>query len=93
MFPLFLLIAGTLCGQVLEKTDVMIRARDGIRLHTEIWKPKKSSEPLPFLIVRSPYGFRNSEAALDGTYADLKKDGYIFVFQDIRGRYQSKGSL
>lgn len=76
-----------------ELSDVMIPVRDGVRLHTEIWKPKGAAEPLPFLMVRSPYGFRNSKASIDGTYGDLKKGGYIFVFQDIRGRYKSEGQF
>ncbi|MGB7468712.1 MAG: CocE/NonD family hydrolase, partial [Candidatus Acidiferrum sp.] len=39
-----------------DKTDVMITARDGVKLHTEIYTPKNYSEPLPILIERTPYG-------------------------------------
>jgi putative CocE/NonD family hydrolase len=80
-----------------DKTEVMIRMRDGIRLHTEIYVPKHSSEPLPFLITRTPYGPgldpRGFYVALAGTYAELAQDGYIFIFQDIRGRYKSEGEF
>ncbi len=80
----------------LTKRDVMIPMRDGVRLHTEIYSPRKSSEPLPILFVRTPYGTEddllgNSRQLV--TYADLLADGYIFVIQDIRGRYDSEGQF
>src|SRR5437868_3791373 len=75
-----------------NKIDEMIPARDGIRLHTEIYVPKKSHEPLPFLITRTPYGQNlDSKGFNTALYRceELAQDGYIFVFQDIRGRYKS----
>jgi putative CocE/NonD family hydrolase len=80
----------------LEKRDVMIPMRDGVRLHTEIYVPRKSAEPLPFLFVRTPYGtdddaFGNSRQLL--IYADTLAEGYIFVIQDIRGRFGSEGEF
>lgn len=43
-----------------DKTEVMIPARDGVKLHTLIFAPKNTSEKLPFLMERSPYGFDNA---------------------------------
>jgi putative CocE/NonD family hydrolase len=84
-------------SQQFTKAEAMIPMRDGIRLYTEIYAPKNISERLPFLITRSPYG-QNLDAkgfhtALAGAYAELAREGYIFVFQDIRGRYKSEGQF
>ena len=70
--------------------------RDGVRLHTEIYTPKKMKEPLPLIFERTPYGLeddRQGNTKLLGPYEDLIKEGYIFVFQDIRGRYKSEGQF
>ena len=78
-----------------DKTDVMIPARDGVKLHTLIFAPKNASGRLPFLIERSPYGFDNgrAERTLATRYKELADEGFIFVLQDIRGRYQSEGQF
>src|SRR5271155_3519742 len=44
-----------------DKTDVMITARDGVKLHTEIYSPKNSTEPLPIVIERTPYGVHDDD--------------------------------
>ena len=76
-----------------DKTEVMIPARDGVKLHTLIFAPKGATAKLPFLIERSPYGFDNgrAESTLETRYKQLANEGFIFVLQDIRGRYQSEG--
>jgi uncharacterized protein len=78
-----------------DKTDVMIPARDGVKLHTLIFAPKNAATKLPFLMERSPYGFDNgrAELALRTRYKQLADEGFIFVLQDIRGRYQSEGQF
>ncbi len=78
-----------------DKTEVMIPVRDGVRLHTLIFAPKNTSEKLPFLIERSPYGFDNgrAERTLETRYKQLADEGFIFVLQDIRGRYGSEGEF
>jgi predicted acyl esterase len=43
--------------------------------------------------VRTPYGIEGGERAFNGAYAELARDGYIFVLQDIRGRYKSEGQF
>ncbi|HTS75792.1 MAG TPA: CocE/NonD family hydrolase [Bryobacteraceae bacterium] len=92
----FLALAGCAARpQAWDKLDVMIPARDGVKLHTLIFIPKNAPEKLPFLIERSPYGFDNgrAEQTLGTRYKQLADDGYIFVLQDIRGRYGSEGQF
>jgi len=74
--------------------EAMVPMRDGVRLHTVVFSPKSAAGPLPFLFMRTPYGVPGSPKALaDGTYDELVAEGYIFVFQDIRGRYGSEGTF
>ncbi len=81
-------------GVQFKKTEVMIPTRDGMKLHTVIFAPEKITELLPFLMTRTPYGvdWMNS-GALNQIHSELVSDGYIFVFQDIRGRYKSEGTF
>jgi uncharacterized protein len=79
-----------------EKRDVMIPMRDGVKLHTEIYSLKDAAEPLPILMSRTPYGIASPDQGVSNMiyrYADMAPDGYIFVFQDIRGRYGSEGKF
>ncbi len=79
-----------------DKTEVMISARDGVKLHTEIYAPKGAGEPLPIVFERTPYGLHDDEKGYSRKlerYAEMIPDGYIFVFQDIRGRYASEGTF
>jgi putative CocE/NonD family hydrolase len=75
-------------------TQVMIPMRDGVKLNTVIFTPKKAVPPLPFLLMRTPYGVPESPRPLmSEPYEELVAEGYIFVFQDIRGRYKSEGTF
>ena len=65
--------------------------RDGVKLKTYIFRPKDVTEPLPILMWRTPYGAQNSGAA--STYKHLADEGYIFVNQDLRGRFGSEGQF
>jgi uncharacterized protein len=83
-------------GAVFSKMDVMIAVRDGVKLHTEIYIPKQATEPLPFFLTRTPYGLSDDAegySRLLDLYREMIPDGYIFVFQDIRGRYGSEGTF
>ena len=74
----------------------MIPMRDGVRLHTEIYVPKNASQPLPFIFERTPYGVTDDENGVTtkfAIYREMVPAGYIFVFQDIRGRYKSEGQF
>ena len=46
-------------SQSFDKTDAMIPARDGVKLHAEIYAPKNAAEPLPIILERTPYGTVN----------------------------------
>jgi putative CocE/NonD family hydrolase len=74
---------------------VMISMRDGVHLQTAIRRPKNSAGPLPILLVRTPYGVSENANSLteSGLFDDLIADGYVFVTQNIRGRFKSEGSF
>jgi predicted acyl esterase len=76
-----------------EKIEQMIPMRDGVKLHTIIYKPKSSSEPLPFIFNRTPYGIDGIYRGFPGSLSDLIDEGVIFVFQDIRGKFKSEGRV
>jgi putative CocE/NonD family hydrolase len=84
-------------SRLFEKREAMIPMRDGVRLNAEIYVPKNARDPLPFLLTRTPYGIghdaKGFNPALRSSYKELTDDGYIFVFQDIRGRYKSEGQF
>ena len=71
-----------------------VRMRDGITLHTEMLIPTGVTTPLPILFRRTPYGAANATPQmLMGGLKELAEEGYIFVEQDIRGRYRSQGGF
>jgi uncharacterized protein len=83
-------------GALFNKSEAMIPMRDGVKLHTEIYVPRQSSEPLPLFLTRSPYGLADDAkgfSRLLDMYKEMFADGYIFVFQDIRGKYGSEGKF
>jgi putative CocE/NonD family hydrolase len=73
--------------------EVMIPMRDGVKLHTLVYTPKAQTAPLPILFRRTPYGVMRAADAFQSSYKDLVDEGFIFAFQDIRGRYGSEGSF
>ena len=73
--------------------DVMIPMRDGVRLHAKIFTPKDQAAPLPFVIKRTPYGINGAASNFVTYFQALADEGYIFVFQDIRGKYGSEGTF
>jgi len=79
-----------------SKKEVYITMRDGIKLFTAIYTPNDTAT-YPILIERtpyscSPYGENNFPGRL-GPNGDLMKGKYIFVYQDVRGRYKSQGDF
>ena len=71
---------------------VMIPMRDGVSLNTSVCEPTGPHGPLPFLLTRTPYGIA-ADTVVPDSYRFLAADGYIFVSQDIRGRYGSEGQF
>jgi len=78
------------------KKEVYIEMRDGVKLFTSIYQPKKIKEDLPVLIKRTPYSCAPYGDELMKSVSHnphLIESGYIFVFQDMRGRYMSEGEF
>jgi putative CocE/NonD family hydrolase len=79
------------------RSEAMIPVRDGVKLHVVILRPvgsEASGEPLPFLMTRTPYGVDGaSSESVNRSKPELAASGYIFVFGDIRGRYESEGQF
>jgi putative CocE/NonD family hydrolase len=76
-----------------EVSDVMVPMRDGKRLFTKIFTPRGVKEPLPIIFKRTPYGIDGSAGNFSAYFKALADDGYIFVFQDIRGKFRSEGDF
>jgi uncharacterized protein len=94
LLALALLVFGAFAqDSVFEKREVMIATRDGVKLHTVLFTPRDASSPLPILLERTPYGASDQEKSLLARYPHLVADGYIFAFQDIRGRFKSEGQF
>ena len=72
--------------------EVMIPMRDGVRLQTVILAPVNQSGPLPILFRRTPYGVPDKAPdEMPVNWKELAQDGYIFVVQNLRGRFKSEG--
>src|SRR6187401_1131587 len=72
-------------SQRYTRTNAMIVMRDGVRLNTDVYAPKDQTGSLPLLFLRTPYGIDNCAASLNTSFKELADDGYLIVFQDIRG--------
>ncbi|HEX6495603.1 MAG TPA: CocE/NonD family hydrolase [Acidobacteriaceae bacterium] len=94
--------AQTKVESVWREQEFMVPMRDGVRLQTAVITRKDQNRPLPILLTRSPYGVPTQEdfdkaAAKNGAdwmppnWKELAEDGYIFVFQNLRGRFKSEG--
>src|SRR5260370_40592161 len=79
------------------KYDYRIPMRDGVKLFTSVYVPKDSSQPYPIMLERTPYsvgpyGIDNYRPFL-GPSELFTKEGFIFAYQDVRGRYLSEGTF
>lgn len=77
------------------KKEVQIEMRDGVKLHTTIYMPKDASKTYPIIMQRTPYSCRpygeDQFRSKIGPNEYMMKDGYIVVYQDVRGRWMSEG--
>jgi uncharacterized protein len=74
--------------------EVMIPMRDGVHLQTVILTPAGQKEPLPILFRRTPYGVpEKPPEQMPSSWKELAQDGYIFVIQNLRGRFKSEGNF
>ena len=81
-------------GPTYDRTNAMIPMRDGVRLNTDLWTPQGVTGPLPIILLRTPYGVSDAgQPLLTGYLKHLARDGYVFAFQDIRGRFKSEGQF
>jgi len=79
---------------VFDATEAMIPMRDGVKLYTQVYSPRVRNEPLPFLLLRTPYGTgRLDSSRLANSQTELTAEGFIIVVQDIRGRFKSEGQF
>jgi putative CocE/NonD family hydrolase len=95
--------------EVLLESNIRVTMRDGIRLATDVYRPARGGKPVsgrfPAILERTPYG-RNVTSFRDITQANPKtpktraevaatyvRQGYVVVFQDCRGRYESEGQF
>lgn len=76
------------------RQEVMIPMRDGVKLFAVVLRPTDTNAPLPFILDRTPYGVSDNDANnISPQLPELAVSGYIFVFEDIRGRYKSEGKF
>lgn len=79
------------------KFEFRIPMRDGKHLFTAVYAPKDTSRAYPFLLNRTPYSVapygEDRYPGRLGPSEEFSKAGYIFVNQDVRGRYQSEGTF
>jgi putative CocE/NonD family hydrolase len=89
-------------------SNVMVKMRDGVHLATDVYRPKHNGQvigkPLPVILERTPYGktvVSRSELSVANPIAKSRAEvahyfvsqGYVFVYQDCRGRYDSEGEF
>ncbi|MDJ1479554.1 CocE/NonD family hydrolase [Cytophagaceae bacterium YF14B1] len=79
------------------KLERQITMRDGIKLFTAIYVPKDKAQKYPFLMMRTPYSVgpygEDKYPRRLGANSLLMREKYIFVYQDVRGRYMSEGNF
>lgn len=79
------------------KYEYRIPMRDGVHLFTSVYVPKDTSVAYPFLMDRTPYSVgpygEDQYARALGPSEAFERAGYIFVYQDVRGRYMSEGKF
>ena len=89
--------AGAYVREHYTKYEFRIPMRDGVHLFTSVYIPKDSSQPWPILMDRTPYSVgpygEDQYREKLGPSDEFEKAGYIFVYQDVRGRYLSEGKF
>ena len=82
-----------------NKAEYRIPMRDGVKLFVAVYTPKDQSRRYPILMTRTPYCIRSYGLKNIHSWKDLApaeaflRDGFIFVLQDVRGRYKSEGEF
>ncbi len=79
-----------------DKAEYQVEMRDGIKLYTIVYTPKDHSEAYPILMQRTPYSigpYGDRMRSRLSTNEKLEKGLFIFVFQDVRGKFMSEGEF
>jgi len=101
IFFVLILFSAGLAGQQEQPSkppfkleEVMIPVRDGVHLQTVILTPVDQQGPLPILFRRTPYGVpEKAPDRMPENWKEFTEDGYIFVIQNLRGRFKSEGTF
>lgn len=79
------------------KREYKVPMRDGVKLFTSVYSPKDASRQYPILLTRTPYSVapygKNDYRKHLGLGDSFEKEGFIFVYQDVRGRFLSEGDF
>jgi putative CocE/NonD family hydrolase len=93
LFIGFALALGAAQFDSVAVTNIHVSMRDGVKLSTDIYRPANGGTPAegryPVLVTRTPYN-KKGERSLSDFFA---RNGFVFVAQDVRGRYESEGKL
>jgi putative CocE/NonD family hydrolase len=79
-----------------DKTEFMLAMRDGVKLYTQVYTPKDKTQNYPIILFRTPYSVRYYEPEhfrrvfFNELYT---REGFIFVYQDVRGKFRSEGDF
>jgi len=83
--------------QEYSKKEYRIPMRDGVELFTAVYSPSNNSAGLPIMLLRTPYGIHpygeDRFPTRLGPSQRFIGEGFIFVYQDVRGRYMSEGQF
>ena len=80
-------------GERFTAREAMIPMRDGVKLHTRIFTPRDQADTLPLILIRTPYGTGNAAENFTTYLKAMADDGYVFAFQDLRGKFESEGQF
>jgi len=80
-----------------NKSELTITMRDGVKLFASVYAPKDTSRQYPIILTRTPYsvgpyGLGATRNRMVPSINEVR-EGYIFVYQDVRGRYMSEGTF
>ncbi|MEE3371136.1 MAG: CocE/NonD family hydrolase [Planctomycetota bacterium] len=79
------------------KSQHMVPMRDGTRLFTTVYQPIEKSRPYPVMLFRTPYSTGPYEPEQFpkrlGPSLEFAREGYLFVYQDVRGKFRSEGTF
>ncbi|MGD9347908.1 MAG: CocE/NonD family hydrolase, partial [Candidatus Aminicenantes bacterium] len=79
-----------------EKAEYMVAMRDGVELYTQVYTPRDNTQKYPIILYRTPYSVRYygpkhfRRVFFNELYT---REGFIFVYQDVRGKYRSEGEF